>query len=574
MTRLTSSTYSTVILILSILVCHTGYAQNFEWAKKLGPEGGSVTVQITTGSNENIYSTGVFGGTVDFDPGVGVNQLTSISTDGIFISKLDANGSFIWAKQFSGGVNEASNSITLDASENIYVTGRFTGTMDFDPGPSTYNLAATGSPSMFICKLDAAGYFVWAKEIGAGGNMYGKSVAVDNIQNIYLTGYLSNTVDMDPGSGVYNLYGNNSHFLMSLDINGDFRWARQLTPGTQGQPWHTDRPEIVLDASNNVFTTGNFVSTTTFNPSPEAGDGTATSNGGKDVFITKHDMYGNFMWVKGMGGPGDDKSYGITLDAAGSIYTTGTYGGTADFDPSSNVYNLLGVGDGQTFISKLDLHGNFVSAFRFWGLNGEIAPSSISLDASDNIYVSGYFYGTIDFDPGPAPFEVTSIGPSWNGFISKLNAGGALAWIAPFGGPQSGQNQVLALSLGGSGNVYAAGFFLETVDFDPTAGVFNLPYSGTLRDAFILKLSDGSLVDISSEDSGSLNIYPNPSNGVLKIEMEGAYEYRVIDAMGRPVIARKGKGSMTVDISSQPTGIYTLELLTEHGLTSRKLIKE
>ncbi|KKP34691.1 MAG: Calx-beta domain-containing protein [Candidatus Nomurabacteria bacterium GW2011_GWE1_32_28] len=102
-----------------------------------------------------IYITGSFNGTADFDPGASVYNLTSAGGTDIFISKLDSSGNFVWAKGIGGISNDYSNSIVIDSSGNIYTTGYFNDTVDFDPGAGVYNLTSAGGTDIFISKLDS-----------------------------------------------------------------------------------------------------------------------------------------------------------------------------------------------------------------------------------------------------------------------------------------------------------------------------------------------------------------------------------------------------------------------------------
>ena len=118
-----------------------------------------------------IYTTGFFSATVDFDPGAGVFNLTSAGSGDIFISKLDASGNFVWAKQMGGIAYDKCYSIAIDTAGSgaLYTTGVFEGTADFDPGAGTLNLTPAGQYDIFISKLDSSGNFVWAKRIGGTG---------------------------------------------------------------------------------------------------------------------------------------------------------------------------------------------------------------------------------------------------------------------------------------------------------------------------------------------------------------------------------------------------------------------
>ena len=125
---------------------------------------------VALDSSANVYTTGRFAGTVDFDPGSSVANLTSTpyQDSDAFVSKLDASGNYVWAKRF-GGPSASGNSIAVDSSGNVYTIGSFYGTGDFDPNEGVANLASVGMEDVFVSKLDALGNYVWAKSFG--GNL-------------------------------------------------------------------------------------------------------------------------------------------------------------------------------------------------------------------------------------------------------------------------------------------------------------------------------------------------------------------------------------------------------------------
>ncbi len=145
----------------------TIFSQNFVWAKSFSGNGNEYGFSICSDASGNVYTTGHFDGTVDFDPGPGVVNLTSTGAADVFITKLNSAGNLVWVKSF-GGVpanNDVGSSITTDASGNVYTTGYFYGTVDFDPGASTFTLTSVAY-DIFISKLDASGNFIWAKQMG------------------------------------------------------------------------------------------------------------------------------------------------------------------------------------------------------------------------------------------------------------------------------------------------------------------------------------------------------------------------------------------------------------------------
>ena len=160
----------------------------FVWAKQIGgtyfDEGRFTAID----DNGNVYTTGYFAGTCDFDPSSQTYNLTSFGNDDIFITKLDGSGNFIYAKQMGGPFYDMGYSMTFDSNENLYITGTFAGTCDFDPSSATYNLQSFGANDIFITKLDSLGNFVWAKKMGGINDQLGYSIDVDNSGNVFTTG--------------------------------------------------------------------------------------------------------------------------------------------------------------------------------------------------------------------------------------------------------------------------------------------------------------------------------------------------------------------------------------------------
>ncbi|MBK7985963.1 MAG: hypothetical protein IPK11_03360 [Ignavibacteria bacterium] len=168
--------------------------------------GGTEGIGIAIDGMGNVITTGYFSDTVDFDPGTGVMNLTSAGETDIFILKLDANGNLLWAKSCGGyWIVGGGFSIAFDATNNVYTTGAFDVTVDFDPGTGVKNLSAMGESDIFIQKLGAQGNFIWAKTFGGNDFDQSYSIAIDAESNVYSIGDFVGTVDFDPGTGVANL---------------------------------------------------------------------------------------------------------------------------------------------------------------------------------------------------------------------------------------------------------------------------------------------------------------------------------------------------------------------------------
>ena len=476
----------TTFALLAVVAPGDSLAQAFRWAKPVGGTLDDFGYAIAVDGSGNVYTTGSFRGTVDFDPGPGTHNLTSMGQvelgGDVFVSKLDSAGNFVWAKQIGGAFDDNPWFIAVDGSGNVYTTGYFQGTADFDPGAGTSNLTSMGEGDVFVSKLNSAGNFVWARRVGGPFDDAGFAVAVDGSGNVYTSGSFQDTVDFDPGLGTSNLTsaGDADVFVVKLNSAGIFVWAKQM-----GGALADSATAIALDGSGNVYTTGYFQDTTDFDPGPGTYDLTsfAAPPYSNNVFISKLDSAGNFVWAKQMGGAADAAGYFIAVDGVGNAYTTGYFQGSADFDPGLGTYNLASVGEGDVFVSKLDSVGNFDWAKRMGGPLDESAIG-IAVDGGGNVYTTGYFKGNADFDPGPAAYNLTSAGFD-DVFISKLDTSGAFVWARRMGGPLDDVGYIIAVD--GFGNIHTTGSFQGTADFDPGPGNSNLTSAGG-ADVFVSKL--------------------------------------------------------------------------------------
>jgi hypothetical protein len=555
------------ILIFSIMIGIKVHAQNFEWAKSFGgsySHNGSYSV--TVDGSGNVYTIGYFGGTADFDPSSNTFNLTSSGGTDIFISKLDASGNFVWAKKIGGTGNDYGRYICTDPSGNLCITGYFENSADFDPNAGTFTLTSAGYNDIFILKLDADGNFIWAKSIGGAGLDKSYSIATDGLGNVYTTGSFQNTIDFDPGVGVFNLtpIGNADIFVCKLDANGNFVWAKNM-----GGSSYDEGNSIDVDNAGNVYVTGYFYGTADFDPT--SGVFNMTAPGAySDIFISKFDTGGNFIWAKQIGGAKDEVSYSINVDLPGYIHISGSFENTVDFDPGTSVFNLTSVGFLDMFVVKLDNNGNLVWAKQMGGSANHDIAYSVCTDTFGNVYTTGVFSGG-DYDPGPGVYNLVGNGI----FFSKLDIDGNFIWAKQITLGSYYMNTFrYCIVVDNIGNIHTAGEFIGSSDFDPGTGIFNLgittfSYSG----AFIHKMGQTATeIENIIYDETSPNIYPNPSNGTFYLNhIKHENTYVVVDITGK--IVQTGtliNGLNIVNLGNLPNGFYLLR--TEDKIF--KLIKE
>ena len=556
-----------LFLFLSMIFATSSFAQalTLDWAVRMGgtetDNGGAITVD----DSGNVYTIGSFFGTVDFDPGSGTFDLTSAGSGDIFISKLDDLGNFVWAVRMGGMEIDDGRSIAVDDAGNIYATGRFGGTADFDPGPGIFNLTAVGMDDIYICKLDASGNFLWAKQIGDSSFDIGQSLALDASGNVISTGYFFGTADFDPGTGTANLTAAGSHdiYISKLDSDGNYIWAKQL--GGLNIDFGI---ALDLDDFGNIYTTGHFRETADFDPG--AGTYNLTSAGDQDIFVSKLDASGNFLWAKQLGGTGSDGGQSLTVDASGNVFTVGYFADTGDFDPGVGTFNLTSFGGSDIFISKLNTSGDFVWAKQMGGA-GFDEPLAVKIDGSGNLYTAGGFSDTADFDPGTGTFELTTIG-LLDIFISKLDATGNFAWATQFGSTNS--DDCLAIAVDDAGNVHSTGYFQNTADFDPGMGTLDLTSEGGF-DIYIQKLRAASVSTRENDLFSTIKIFPNPTTGEVFLDFTSLsnVSFRVLSTEGKVILKNANASDFEqFELIGSP-GIYFIEITSTEGNAVFKLVK-
>ena len=452
---------------------------NFEWAIQIGDTNNDFSYCVAADMDGNLYTVGLFSGTVDFDAGAGVFQLTSVGGDDIFIQKNDDNGNFIWAIQLGGTGNDEGIFLTTDLNNNILITGKFSGTVDFDPGVGVNNITSNGLADIFVLKLNSNGNFVWVRQMGSlTRNDAGKKISTDSNGNVYTIGTHDTIIDFDPSAGVFNLTptGTVGSYIQKLDSNGNFIWAKELSGSSI-----TSLNTINIDINNEIYLAGQFDGTSDFDPG--LGFLNLTSAGSYDAFVLKLDIDGNLIWAKQFGANNIEIVFSIASDLNGNIYLTGTFLFTVDFDPGLGVLNLTSAGSTDIYILKLDNNGDFVWASNVGGTSTD-NPYSIIVN-KDKVYSTGIFKGDADMDPGVSNLNFTSFGQE-DSYIQQIDTTGNFVWAGHIGGPS--YDRSLSLTLGRNGAIYTTGYFTSTVDFDPNVGISNLTSYSTTYDGFILKL--------------------------------------------------------------------------------------
>jgi hypothetical protein len=617
-------------IILSILLClavlQNATAQTFKWAKQVGVgTDDQVVLAVSTDPSGNVLTTGYFKGTADFDPGSATTSLTSNGYADIFIEKQDASGNLIWVKQIGGTEHEQACSIVTNASGDVYVSGYFTYDVDFDPGPGTFKLTTPFNyrSCLFLLKLDSNGDFVWAvKEYpaswqpydlglnpisidkngfiymakhdpqgfcvnkydpGTGSQLWSKEVdlypgsnarierpriAIDGNGNIYFAGTYWGDADVDPGPAVNVVSCYYYTFVLKLDPGGNYVWAKTFR---DGRNWVSS---IAADATGNVYICGTFLGTVDFDPGTGVINKTNNSVSGTNMFLVKLDGNGNFAWVNHYLSTVNYEPYNLFADQDNNIYMTGEFENAVNFNPNYSYYSLSSSGALDAFVVKYNPSGNVVWG-RSMGGTASDAAAAVTVDKNKNAYVVGAFKGNANFDKKYG-YNLLSVG-GYDGFVvklenCKLSIDKALSWNG------------VTLSTNESGDTY------QWVDcnnnFAVIPGANTKYYTPTTNGSYAVVVANSECVPDTSACQSitvsihdpiavTINVFPNPGNGIYTIEAGFDARIVVVDIFGKKVLETAlTAGRNSINLQSYPSGIYHARILSNTRSAMIQLVKE
>ena len=314
---------------------------------------------IDIDSSGNTYITGIFTGTCDFDPGTGTYELASNGEDNdIFLSSLDADGSFKWAGAWGSIYGDSVYGVCTNSSGQAFVTGRC-GEADLDPGPGIDE--HPWGP--FLSKFNTSGGYEWGKTWSGGGLLNTRGVVNDNYGNSYVAGSFGTNiwdppVDFDPGPGTAEHYSKGrtaDAYISKFDTSGNFLWVQIM-----GSLGHEKGLGIATDGLNYIFITGQFADEC-FGPNGE----NQYSNDANGIFLSQFTLDGDYLWLRTFGGAYSDRPLGVSCDTNSNAFITGYFnacgpaGEITDFDPGPGTDKHASLGDSDAFLCKFPENGNW-----------------------------------------------------------------------------------------------------------------------------------------------------------------------------------------------------------------------
>ncbi|MFA7273308.1 MAG: gliding motility-associated C-terminal domain-containing protein [Crocinitomicaceae bacterium] len=410
------------LIVLLLFYSSTILGQNF-WGTNTISSTSNEAVDVEVDAAGNQYVAGYFSGATTFSA-----TSFSISTNGnndVYVSKYNASGDLIWVKKFGGTFSDKPTDLTIDGAGFIYVTGQYFGTVAFG---STVLTSTSGTKDIFIVKLDNSGNIIWAISQGGTGTENAFGITTDSQNNVLLTGqFLGSSVIagqtlnslFDPSLGAQNF----DLFVSKYSSAGTSIWVKTGKAKNAEIGFAID-----CDANDNVYITGQFSDTMVFT-------GVTIPNISYDVgFLTKLSPTGTLLWFNKFKAGGVEP---LDLEVAsnGQAVVSGDFWGTINYITNTSTTTFSNPYDKKIFVVKTLSNGEPVWS-KTYGSRNEISSRSISVDATKNVFITGYF--KCDFSQFHDLATATYNSAGFNDvYLIKLDSTGQTVYAKQIGGKKN-----------------------------------------------------------------------------------------------------------------------------------------
>lgn len=541
-----------------LLISIISNAQSHTWSRSWGGTNSETSSFITTDQEGSVYVSGPFLGSIDIDPGPDVNMLTSGGGGAwvdAFVFKLDSTGKLSWVFQLGSPTNHLlPQDIYFDEEGYVYALGLFSGTVDFDPGPDNHMVTSfNNSFDTYLLKLDPNGNFIQVTIIGGGPSFESGYVMTKDLNgDLIIAGNFGGTCDFDPGPNEtkFTSLAVSDGFVAKYSEHGEFIWAKQFAGRTL-----TNARGIDTDTANNIYISGPMDNRVDFDPGPDSA--IIQTAGAQDGYIVKLGPDGEFVWVRQIGSAGDDWVHAILVNDEGDLYAVGHFSLLIDFDPGPNEHALTAVNtDG--YILKLNSRGEFIWVVQVGGDSID-QVRAITIDPNGGIYTTGWYAGSLDFDPGPSVYNLTSTGDNHlnDVFAYKLNADGSFGWAHTLGGDANDFGREIVFDA--THHIFLTGSFEGMAGFNVIPEIVDSLQSVGKADLFLTRWSQ-CLTTYGSISPLSCGPFTSPSGNHVWTD-SGIYQDTMLNRSGcDSVIAVMLEViNLDLDITLQDTKIVSLQ---------------
>jgi len=507
-----------------------------------------VARKIEMDGEGNFFVLGNFTGPATF----GTDNFQGAGFSDCYLQKIDTNGEIIWTIAIGGANTDAALTLAVDANDNAWISGRYSGSIDLDPSNSEVNLASNpsnGIDCFLACYNGQTGAYITHKDISSGGILEIRAIKFTENQQVIIGGTFQFTVDFDFSAGTLS----KTSFVNSYDgfvanYSADFETNNWVNVLSSGNPV-SDNVNDVEILNNKMYITGLVAGTMDIDPSSN----TVQLIGATDAFlISYHVNNGNLNWGFKIGGNSLEIGNFVSI-INNKVYLNGTVNSNnVDFNPG-NAINLISPNglSSPPFIAKYDTLGNYIAAYIFdIAATGTYTISEITAAENNEVIVSGYFKGDIDIDPSIDSVNLSSTGVN-NSFFMWLNQSDSLLNYKFI---ESTNENTLNDIIFSQGEVFAVGAFENSCNPDQTLSVTVDALFETNNDAFVFNYSP-NVTAVNGLFSKDLNLFPNPINEQTIIAFSKNVEFEVFDITGKSygIVNTNAYNKLFNDL---PAGVY------------------
>lgn len=550
-----------IILTIALLISIGGKALPINWSysRNFGGSDLDLSSKLCVDREGNTIIVGAF---YSSDFSAGSTILSSHGLDDMFIVKYDPFGNFLWGWSAGGEDFDYANSVAVDDSGFIYVTGSFySDSIIFD----TITLFNYGSSDptfskMFIVKYSPNGDVVWAKNTENNFYADGTDITVEENGDVLITGLYSDSSIIFNNDTIVNHYYNNdiNVYILKLNSNGNIIYSKSI--GGVLDEWSV---RCKTDGNGNIYlfiisSSPTLVVDSSFVSSMTSGD---------NCYLVKLTPLGDYIWGVSLGGSGSNYGYSISGDSIGNTYLVGSSNSDTLFAGSLVLTNTNNSFD--AFLAKYDSTGMIAWA-KYFGGGDEDVVKSVAVNQDGGPTILGYYHSTqliIDSDT----LLNTSIGSS-DIFMASYDLYGNLIFAENIGGDKFDGGADIKIS--DNGTSYICGEFnSDSISF--SSGV--LLNASNSFNIFFAKSDLPASINQPFKESGdfSLLINPNPGTGDFHLQCIRPLErIWVTDLLGRSVLVldltMHAQNNCTFTLTEN--GIYFVRTKIDNQLISKILV--
>lgn len=403
------------------------YTDDMEYVSHAAVVGNSTSITTFSAcfdNDDNIYVVGTYQGTVDFDPGAGITNLTSgnPSNNSGFLVKYDKNFNLIWSINFANPGYTVAYDVQTNSLGEVFVTGQTNQTLDVDPSANAVNVTPPPGSNTFLIKYSPSGAYL-NHIVGMGTGISFVSIDQNN-DDLSIVGKFNYAVDFDPSPSTALLTPPNSDDVYIAKYTSDLTYIYAKTIG------NSEFENIITinsDNQSNLLIYGNFIGSLDFDP--EAGISTLDCGTDRHSFLLKLDENGSFNWVKEYDWydfyAQNNRPQLIHFDDLGNIYFHNHFTDSINIDLGNTNTTLYPTGTKDGYVVKYDASGNYIWNIQLGGNPTGYHYTRVStanIDEYGVVRIEGNMRGINDFDPSPyETFGITNFTSFYSGFYAKYN---------------------------------------------------------------------------------------------------------------------------------------------------------